>query len=162
MKGTSRWFMRFQRRRATGKGVSMVRERELFTRGWVSTFQRRHSTISKIHKRPSSRPTSTSFVVRQRIRRYFQRGTASRRRLSALSTLWTSRNIVLKNILGLSCALIASRSAGPEYDCFIIRSSSRTCETSVVLFFPSSISISYIILLPASKCRNFEPYPLMF
>lgn len=64
-----------------------------------------------------------------------------------------SRNIVLKNILGLSCALIASRSVGPEYDCFIIRSSSRTWKTSDVFFFsPLSFSLFRALLLSRVSC----------
>lgn len=85
-----------------------------------------------------------------------------------------SRNIVLKNIsrTSLLCALIASRSAGPEYDCFIIRSSSRTWKTSDVFFslssfylflppFPLLLSrVSYIIvLLPSNRLLELRSFP---
>lgn len=85
-----------------------------------------------------------------------------------------SRNIVLKNILGLSCALIASRSVGPEYDCFIIRSSSRTWKTSDVFFFLLSLSLSFVLsfflvfrVISSFYCRrtttrhsvNFDRFP---
>lgn len=90
----------------------------------------------------------------------------------------TLRNIVLRNTLGLAVrTLIASRSVGAEYDCFIIRSSSRTWKSSASFFPPSFFilfplfrllfrfcdfdHISYIItlLIPdSSEVRRFRSY----
>ena len=60
----------------------------------------------------------------------------------------------------MSCALIASRSAGPEYDCFIIRSSSRTWENfRSALFFSLSLSLS-LFLFFFSSCLFFSVAPV--
>lgn len=114
------------------KGVPTVHEKELFTEpgpcvrgtnakevseGGIRLFRgdvRRH------------RKSINGRGPRRNVARRYTFSKESRDDDAALSPFGRSRNIVLKNILGLSYALIASRSAGPEYDCFIIRSSSRT------------------------------------
>lgn len=76
----------------------------------------------------------------------------------------TLRNIVLRNTLGLAVrTLIASRSVGAEYDCFIIRSSSRTWKVlpffSPELLYPfPSVSVFLSVFATWIPFRISSPY----